>query len=183
MRDIIFDIDDISEKTDLSLLYELKKIIPELKVTLFTILANSSIDFLKELSSKDWIELALHGYNHQYKECLKWDIEKTNKVLIQAESTGCFVKGFRAPYWAIKQEVHQVLKERGWWVADQPYNKTIRPNGCLIYELGVNSVHGHIQNVCGNGLQEKFDYYKSLKGRFHFINFVIRSKIKFKSGG
>ena len=68
-----------------------------------------------------------------------------------------FVQGFKAPGWQISDGCYEVLLDRGWWVADQPYNDHRRPEGLRVHRLGDGDHwHGHIQNVCGNGLEETF---------------------------
>jgi hypothetical protein len=68
-----------------------------------------------------------------------------------------FVNGFKAPGWQISDACYHVLKERGWWVADQHLEDQRRPAGLrtYFYEDG-DRWHGHIQDVCGNGLQERW---------------------------
>lgn len=167
-KELIMDFDDFSEENNnLELLEELKKEIPNLKVTLFTIPAQCTKQFCKYISALDWIELAIHGEFHNYLECSTWTKEKTLKVLDKYEQWGCFKKIFKPPYWAGSVGMNEALEERGYILAQNKETTGVSK----LYLLNDNSVHGHIQNVCENGLEEKFNYYKSLKdSSFKFIS-------------
>jgi predicted deacetylase len=65
-----------------------------------------------------------------------------------------FVQGFKAPGWQISDPCYQVLLERGWWVADQHLEDQRRPPGLRTYFYEDGNWHGHIQDVCGNGIEE-----------------------------
>jgi hypothetical protein len=81
-----------------------------------------------------------------------------------------FVNGFKAPGWQISDACYHVLKERKWWVADQHLEDQRRPQGLptYFYEDG-DRWHGHIQNVCGNGLQERWgELVDRVKGATEF---------------
>ena len=68
-----------------------------------------------------------------------------------------FVEGFKAPGWQISDGCYQACMEAGWWVADHYENDDRRPDGLRAHVLDTGDHwHGHIQNVCGNGLQERF---------------------------
>ena len=70
--------------------------------------------------------------------------------------------------------MYQALKERGYWIAEHHANKSKVPEGLRMYLLdGTERIHGHIQNVCGNGLIEKLTTYQSLQGNFRFIREII----------
>lgn len=69
-----------------------------------------------------------------------------------------FCRGFKAPGWQVSTETLEALGDHGWWAADQPYNDDRRPVGLRVHRLGDGDHwHGHIQDVCGNGLQETWD--------------------------
>jgi hypothetical protein len=68
-----------------------------------------------------------------------------------------WARGFKAPGWQISDGCYEALLERGWWVADQRYNDGRRPAGLRFHcEGDGDHVHTHVQNVCGNGLEETF---------------------------
>ena len=168
-QNLVVDFDDFSEKNHkLDLLKKLKQEIPNLKVTLFTVPADSSKEFCQKIAQWDWVELALHGEKHNHLECSIWTKEKTLEVLNKYEQWNCFQKIFKPPYWAGSKGLYEALAEKGYIVAQTP---TAIVGDNKVYRLNHNSVHGHIQNVCENGLEEKFNYYKLFKGHsFKFIS-------------
>ena len=167
-QELVVDFDDFSEKNHrMDLLEKLKKEIHNLKITLFTIPKDCSKEFCQKIAKLDWIELALHGDTHSHLECSGWTKEKTLEILNKYEKWGCFVKVFKAPYWTGSVGLYEALNEKGYILAQ---NKAI-PEMEKSYQINYNSVHGHIQNICDNGLEEKFNYYKLFKGHdFKFIS-------------
>jgi hypothetical protein len=159
----------------------LKERIPDLKVTLFTIPSPPGRSFDEHVSwlrgvkvLRPWVEFAVHGWDHRYLECRDWGKLKTIDILNQAWESGVFIRGFKAPYWETSKGLYEGLIYRDWWIADHVKNKDKRPAGLRVYELDrPERVHGHIQNVCGNGLEEMFEYYASLKGPFQFVSEVV----------
>lgn len=160
---MIVDFDDFHHTQHrLDLLHELRDINPAFKVTVFAVPGiypdESFWDDLPE-----WIECALHGWTHGGPDCndaheaANWDYERANLVMDCAPKR--FVRGFKAPGWQISDATYQALLDRGWWVADQHLEDGRRPKGLrtYFYEDGVDRWHGHVQNVCGNGLQETWD--------------------------
>lgn len=159
------DLDDFAEDNHrLDLLEKLKEIFPEFKITLFTVPSKTSESWLKELSKFGFLEFALHGYEHSYLECQNWSKEEA-KEKISNSFSDLYVKGFKAPYWAASDGLYKALKEMNFWVADQDislapdylphyrYNWLIDQPMPLLPEI---RGHGHVQNVCGNGLEESF---------------------------
>jgi len=167
-QSLVVDFDDFSEKNNrMDLLNKLKEIIPNLKVTLFTVPNDCTKEFCQKISKLDWVDLALHGDTHTHLECSVWTKEKALEVLNKYEEWGCFVKVFKPPFWAGSEGLYEALSEKNYILAQTP-KAVIGDN--LVYRLNANSVHGHIQNVCNNGLEEKFNYYKLFKGHdFKFI--------------
>jgi hypothetical protein len=109
-------------------------------------------------SVPDWCELAVHGWVHPDPyECAEWSYDRM-MTLLDEPILWWFTRGFKAPGWQISDGCYEALLERGWWVADQPYNDDRRPSGLRVHRLGDGDHwHGHIQNVCGNGLEETWD--------------------------
>src|SRR3954468_11037628 len=109
-------------------------------------------------SLPDWIELAVHGWLHPHpREAENWTYQEASRVLDAKPER--FVEGFKAPGWQISDGTYEALLERGWWVADQRYNDHRRPSGLRIHCEGEGDhVHTHVQNVCGNGLEELFPW-------------------------
>jgi SAM-dependent methyltransferase len=148
MNDCVFDLDDLCEceyAVDKDLLFELKDLYPDLKVTLFAIPNRGSREFFLEWAAHDWIELAVHGWSHSPKdECLHWTYSETCRYLDMAEQMDCgFVRGFRPPGWKISAEALQALKDRGYWVAKLKGEQTdweYPAQGNLL------CIHGHLRN-------------------------------------
>lgn len=190
-KEIIFDLDDFCDKHNiLPKLDELKKLLPLLKVTLFTIPQKTSMDLIKETCNRDWIQLAIHSFKHNDNyECSQMTYEKAKRKLEALDMT-YYVRGFKPAGWQISHGVMCALKELDFWLAvqysdgrmnkhpDGPYQPAVI-EGLRYYALNevenYEAIHGHCQNVCGNGLEElwgtliKID---PLRG-FKFIDEVV----------
>lgn len=102
-----------------------------------------------------WIELAVHGWLHpNAHECEHWTRERMEQLLDEPVVRKHFVNGFKAPGWQISDACYEVLEERGWWVADQHLEDNRRPPGLRTYFYEDGGWHGHVQDVCGNGIEE-----------------------------
>jgi len=161
---LIIDFDDFSDDNNrLDLLNELKCLNSKFKCTIFAIPSKTSIDI------PDWIEVGVHGWSHHSNyECSEWSYSECLEVLNTVGDR--YSKLFKAPGWQISDGCYSALKEKDYIVADKEYNRSRRPKGLKTYELGNNSWHGHIQNVCGNGLEERFEELKD----------IVRSTSEFK---
>ncbi len=149
-----FDWDDFHETNHrLDLLQELKDINPSFRCTVFAVPGCGSDAFWASVPR--WIELAVHGWTHPDPfECSGWDRARMERLLDEPVVRKYFVNGFKAPGWQISDACYEVLLDRGWWVADQHLEDGRRPPGLRAYFYEDGGWHGHIQNVCGNGLQE-----------------------------
>lgn len=151
---MIFDWDDFHEKNHrLDLLHELKRINPLFRCTLFAVPGLGSTQFWESVPR--WCELAVHGWLHPDSyECQNWTQQRTEEMIRGRSSH--FVRGFKAPGWQISDATYGTLLMNNWWVADQHLEDARRPKGLrtYFYEDGDDRWHGHIQNVCGNGLEE-----------------------------
>lgn len=164
---MIFDFDDYEENNHrLDLLERLHHANPAFRCTLFAVPGNSSPAFWRQ--TPEWCELALHGQYHPHpREAENWSYAKAMSVL-EAKPDG-FVDGWKSPGWQISDGTYEALEELGWWVADQPYNDSRRPVGLRVHRLGDGDgemhVHGHIQDIGTNGLQETFPMLLELVAR------------------
>ena len=157
---MIFDTDDFHGTNHrLDLLQQLKDANPAFKLTAFTVPAHCPDDFLEGLP--EWIEVAAHGWHHGGPDCpdpyeaAHWGYTDTIQVLNSLHPR--FVKLWKSPGWQISDGTYQALLEHGFAVADQHYNDHRRPPGLRSHCLGDGDhVHTHVQNVCGNGLEESF---------------------------
>jgi len=156
---VICDFDDFHETNHrYDLLHRLKDANPLFRCTLFAVPALGSDSFWA--STPRWCELAVHGWLHpDPHECSEWPAVRMRQLLDERIVREHFINGFKAPGWQISDGCYQVLKERGWWVADQHLEDHRRPPTIptYFYEDGDDRWHGHIQDVCGNGLAERFD--------------------------
>jgi len=178
------DLDDFCVgNSQLPLLDELKARVPDLKVTLFTIpcptgpIAMSPLEHAVWLTvvrqSRPWLEFAVHGWRHTFLECRDWSKADALEVLQRAETLAVYARVFKAPYWETSPGLYDAIAERGWVIADHPRNDALRPAGLRVYHLGPGRAHGHVQNVCDNGLAEQFAFYASLQGPFKFVSEVM----------
>ena len=178
MDDVVFELDDFHEtNSNLELLGELHKRFPKMKVTLFVIPSKCSVDWLRTIK-RDWWQYAVHGWFHDTEhgtaqECNHWTEEEANKYLDMAEQMGVFEKVFRAPGWNMNVETYRVLIERGYIIAEHLSHDRWEEMGGKRYTTGhLYEVHGHVQNVNMNGLEElattKCNF--SPETNFHFIN-------------
>lgn len=161
---MILDWDDFSEHNHrYDLLWRLKEVRPDFRCTMFAVPALGSPEFWGAVP--DWIELAVHGWtHHSVYECSDWPYERMERLLDHPIVEEFFATGFKAPGWQISDGCYRVLLERGWWVADHWDNDDRRPPGLLAHVItpaaaaGQDPIHwhGHIGNVCGNGIEETF---------------------------
>ncbi len=161
---MIVDFDDFCEHENrLDLLETLKAANPLFRCTMFAIPALGSRRFWDRVP--EWIELAVHGWSHPHpREAESWTFEKANAVMTSAQDAGPFVNGFKAPGWQISKGTYRAIRTRGWWVADHYDNNGRRPEGIKAHVISTSAAHGadpdhwhgHIPNVCGNGIEETF---------------------------
>ena len=159
---MIVDFDDFAEDEHrLDLLHELHDANPAFRCTLFAIPAKGSDEFWE--SVPDWCELAVHGWEHPHsREAENWTVDDTTLVFSRAHPR--FVPGFKAPGWQISYGSYVAALRFGWWVADHWDNDRRRPENLLSHVvtraacegLDPEHWHGHIPNVCGNGIEETF---------------------------
>lgn len=152
---MIFDTDDLYEGHDrMDLLLELKAANPAFRMTAFAVPGLGTDEYWDSLP--DWIEVAVHGWLHPHpREAENWSYDRAMQALLTAPTR--FVDGWKSPGWQISDGTYRAVMELGWWVADHPDNRARRPIGIRCHELGDGDhVHTHVQNVCGNGLEETF---------------------------
>jgi hypothetical protein len=172
---VIFDVDDLHEDHDrMDLLLELKEANPAFKLTAFAIPGLGSDEYWNGLP--DWIEVAMHGWTHPHpREAEDWSYDQAVDVLLSAPAR--FVDGWKSPGWQISDGTYEACADLGWWIADQRYNDARRPAGIRFHcEGDGDHVHTHVQNVCGNGLQETFHQLRrrvSQATTFEFVSEVV----------
>ncbi len=173
---VTFDFDDAHPGHDgMDRLRSLRGVRDDFRCTLFAIPARCNPVWCESLP--DWIELGVHGWNHSsVYECADWGVGDMDHCLDSPIVRDYFVDGFKAPGWQISDACYEVLKERGWWVADQHLEDARRPP-MRVYFYEDGGWHGHIQNVCGNGIEETWgDLVKAVEGAedFRFVSEAAR---------
>jgi hypothetical protein len=159
---VLVDFDDFCEREHrLDLLYELREANPHFRVTLFAIPGRGSDEFWDAVP--DWCELAVHGWMHPHpREAEHWTYEEAMRVF--AARPARFVEGYKAPGWQVSDETYRAIGDLGWWIADHFENDGRRPEGLRAHVISraanvgadPDHWHGHIGNVCGNGIEETF---------------------------
>jgi len=142
----------------------------EFQITLFTIPGLCGIDRAAAIRRMfPWVEMVPHGFLHQdSRECSQWTALKMEAYL---DEIACllFEKGFKAPGWQITDPMYWVLLERGYWVADQIYNRPRRPGQLLTYEVDeARKIHGHLGHLGGHNMNE-----------LHTILPVLQSQVRY----
>jgi hypothetical protein len=154
---VTFDWDDAYPGHDaLDRLGELRRLRPDFRCTLFAIPGRCTAEWCASLP--DWVEIAVHGWMHDTNyECAAWKREDVWAVMDSPIVRDFFAEGFKAPGWQISDECYEALVEADWWVADQHLEDARRPVGLRTYFYEDGGWHGHIDNVCGNGIEETWE--------------------------
>jgi hypothetical protein len=175
---VVCDFDDLHEwNHKLDRLYELKSLNPLFRCTAFAVPGLGSDEFWGSLPR--WIELAVHGWLHEdSRECESWGREQIEWVLDSEVVRKHFVNGWKSPGWQTSPAIYAVLRERGWWVADQHLADVLRPAGLKVYlhEDGDN-FHGHVQDWGSNGIDESWPLLSKMVSEareFRFCSEVAR---------
>lgn len=196
---VILDFDDFrEEENSLDYLFRLRAHFPKFKVTLFTIPAKCSAEFLKIVKDIPWIQMALHGHEHTSVECESWKEHEARTFLLHDYEAGGikpFVKGFKAPQWRMSQGTIEACRKLGFWVANNA-EAASNPNGCVYpddlpqYFANGSMVapgkhyapyqreHGHIGCLVTNNDIRQYWLYLTARipvdAEFYFINDVMK---------
>ncbi len=179
---MVVDFDDFCEDQHrLDLLHLLREANPGFRCTLFAIPGRGSDEFWN--ATPEWCELAVHGWMHpDPSEARDWTYERAVEVLDAKPDR--FVEGFKAPGWQVSADTYIALRDRGWWLADHYDNAWRIPSGLRRHVITIAAAnaadpdhwHGHIPNVCGNGIEETFDTLLSrvvAADSFQFVSEVV----------
>ena len=200
---VAIEYDDFSAVNhNLGLLEKIREHFPNFKVTLFTVPwdmqfarnmqegAALTLDkykpFVKAVrESGDWMEIALHGLFHIPLEFAELSEDAAYKRLIIGVKMfdnlkiKNFTKIFKAPMWEISPEAKQAAENMGFIVVeDEYYNWNLasdKPHGDAVEPY---IMHGHIQNVEENGMEETFHRIMKLPTdtEFMFLSEVLGAK-------
>jgi hypothetical protein len=157
-KQVYLDFDDFGEFNNrLDWLWMLKKEFPNFKVNLFAIPEqNQHLQWMDYLRSLDWIQLCVHGYWHD-------NNEEIPEIMLRDDfPMKGFAKVYRAPFWQLSDNMYQILKKLNYKIMIHPddlregikYNWNIKGSPP---PLDILYGHGHIQDVCENGLVEAFE--------------------------
>lgn len=169
----IVEADDFMDRWDrngLNFLFAWKAKYPNFKITLYTIPNRTSQRMLDLLMAThyDWIELAIHGWDHESNyECWGWNYDRTKmfmeRTLKEYTTPGgnpLYTKNFKAPGWMItgtqdgkgsgyipaptdliskdSQAVYKALTDLDFMICDRHYNKELRPANTKIICIDCN---------------------------------------------
>jgi hypothetical protein len=114
----VVDFDDFCDKHwCVNSLRRLKDRYPNFKVTLFTIPNKVSMKFLRVIRGWGWIELAVHGFNHNPNDEMM-NLSKDQIIdKLRRIDFNIYEKGFKAPGWYIHEGVVEACNELGLWIA------------------------------------------------------------------
>lgn len=172
------DCDDFCQtNSDWGLLFSLKRVVPNIKLNLFTIPGECTKAFVTEMrETYDWMRLYPHGYMHRTsRECENWSYDVANNYLAQLEREN-WPRVWKSPGWRTSDDLYRCLADREWIVAAQEYDRDRIPDSLKVYYLDNPwKIHGHIghwgkgtHNT--NSLQYICDSISALKGEFGFID-------------
>lgn len=161
--------DDVGEKHKQHLvkLEDLKARIPSLKVTCFVIAKDLS-DEVRQWLKQDWIEVAVHGWDHDYPpECEREDREE--RIVRAYESIRELLPkkfGFRAPGFQMTASTYPILRKMGfWYIAHQTRIQPLKDIvnykqqpilNTHIYE-SINVPHNRSFHLCHEGFNSHAD--------------------------
>lgn len=183
------------------ILESFKEHYPDFKVTMFTvpwdirfgdnygkgapITLEKYKPWVNAVNDCDWIEIALHGLSHAPMEFSELSYEAAIKRLVVGmkmfENVGIknFVKIFKAPQWALSPEAKKAAEDMGFVVVeDHYYNWNLANDKPDKDSKEPYIMHGHVQDVCDNGMAETQGVVLSLPidTEFLFLSDVLNAK-------
>jgi peptidoglycan/xylan/chitin deacetylase (PgdA/CDA1 family) len=198
---VAIEYDDFSPVNHhLDLLEKAKEHFPNFKVTLFTVpwdvqfsrtMQDSAPITLEKfkpwvdaVNKCDWMEIALHGLTHAPLEFSELSYEGAMKRIVigmkmfENRKIKNFTKVFKAPMWSISVEAKRAAKDLGFVVVeDGYYNWNLANDEPNADAKEPYIMHGHIQDVTGNGLEETFHSLMKLPPdtEFMFLSEVLNA--------
>lgn len=189
LQTAVVDSDDLCDEYDpYDVLVDFKSKFPKFKITLFAIPKKCSSALLEKYSKLDWVEMAVHGYDHdtnrEYENMAYADTEL--RMLASFALYPKFSKVFKAPGWQLSTDAMKWLTDSDWIVMDQHYNNDRRPEGLktLVYadepteanRGAMNIVHSHTWDTMGNGIKQVLEdpWYFDQNTEFKFVSEVAQ---------
>lgn len=137
------------------------------------------VNAVRHAVDEGWMEIAIHGLTHVDREFAditpKAAVSRVKFAENFLKDTKIpYVKIFKAPQWLISKESKAAIEKEGFKVVeDGYYNWNIKDN--FPVEKDNIIAHGHIQNVCNNGLEESFMRLLEIPSEYEwkFISEVI----------
>lgn len=197
----VLEFDDFSPRMhNLHLYEELHDHYPDFKVTLFTVPweirfgAQAPItqpEFepwckaVRQAVSEGWMEIAVHGLTHAPLEFGEISADGAFKRLTIAckmfENRKIpYAKIFKAPFWALSKEGKEKITSMGFAVVEDGYfhwNLADHQPPALTDTGSYCVAHGHVNAVCGNGIEDVFDTLMRLppNTEFAFLSDYLKS--------
>lgn len=191
---ICLEFDDFSPRnTSFGVLEDIKDHYPNFKVTMFTVPWEIRFGQQTPITEEpytpwvnavnkaaDWLEIALHGLSHIPMEYAELGLEEAHKRTVIGEKLFInrkikLAKIFKAPHWAISKEAITAVNDLGYDVVHDHYYNWNLADECpftkeqIKNDPGIIIAHGHVQNVCGNGLEEVAHRIMQLPPETEFI--------------
>ena len=195
---IAIELDDFSPRcSNFGLLEQMREHFPGFKITLFTVAweirwgEQTPITLEKfrpfskaTASSSDWLEVAVHGLTHASMEFAEKSYDEARKRVIIAEKMFAnqripFAKIFKAPFWEISHEAERALTDLGYKVVKDGYFDWNMADEFPKFKGDkIHVAHGHVQETCGNGLEQVYPRLMKLppKTTFHFLSEVLKAE-------
>jgi hypothetical protein len=189
-KPIIFNLDDFCEeymtREKWDLLFELNRMSPELKITMFTIPLKNTHHWLAFVKEKygEWIKMALHGTDHKESDTFFEDYDA--QVAMNLFNPAYYIKGFKAPKWRLGKPAYDYFRKYGFWVATNKTNDFVKPDDDLNFKYDEGKeiikdmlyetpdsfrLHGHITQA-PNGISEAFEKFCSIVKKHHAYKFI-----------
>lgn len=176
---ISYDVDDLSPMNHrFDLIEKFRKRYPGFKMTAFLIPWDirfnpqgkgtpitepeymSFVSYVKKAQKDGWLDISIHGLTHAPSEFLNLTYKEAKGRALAAQKMLAHVgieynKMFKAPQWQLSEDGKKAVEDLGMVVMeDGYYNWNVKDERPPRKRKLV--AHGHVQDVCGNGIEESF---------------------------
>lgn len=188
---------------NLGLLEEIHSHYPSCKLTVFCVPAEARftkkaailsaseykpfVAATKKAIKQGWLEVGVHGLTHapndfginRSKKTKDFDYFKIKLMMAENifKKAGLpFVKLFVAPFWQLHPEAKRAIESKGYRVIEESdHNWNLRDD---FPNLPINIGHTHIQNTCGNGLEESLPRILQIptSAKWKFLSEILNEK-------